>query len=92
MVLLDALALTLALGEPLDDALPAYARMRRWHIRSYQSFSALLTLMYESDSRFLPWIRDRLMAPPATWPVIRPMLSRLVAGNLLPPLAGERPP
>lgn len=92
MALLDALALVLALREPLDDALPAYARMRRWHVFSYQSLSALLTPMYQSDSRLLPRIRDRFLAPLATWPVIRPMLSHLVAGDLLRPLAGERLP
>lgn len=92
MALLDALALVLALRAPPEEALPAYAAMRRWHIRSYQGFSALLTPMYQSDSRFLPRIRDGLLAPLATWPVIRPMLSRLVAGDLLPPLAGERLP
>lgn len=53
-------------------------------MRSYQGFSALLTPMYQSDSRFLPRIRDRLLAPLATWPVIRPMLSYLVAEDLLP--------
>ncbi|WP_232962445.1 hypothetical protein [Paracoccus tegillarcae] len=92
MALLDALALVIALRQPLIDALPDYARMRRWHIRSYQAFSALLTPMYQSNSHALPWLRDHLMAPMATWPVVRPMLSRLVAGDLLPPLAGERQP
>lgn len=47
MALLDALALVLALRIPREDALPAYARMRRWHVRSYQGFSALLTPMYQ---------------------------------------------
>ncbi len=92
MALLDALALVLALRAPPEDALPAYAGMRRWHIRLYQGFSALLTPMYQSDSRLLPWMRDRLLAPLATWPVVRPMLSHLVAGDLLRPLAGERVP
>lgn len=45
--------------------------MRRWHIRSYQALNALLVPMYQSDNRLLPWIRDRLLAPLATWPVIR---------------------
>lgn len=90
MALLDALALVHALREPLEDALPAYAHMRRWHIRSYQALSALLTPMYQSDNRVLPWIRDRLLAPLATWPVVRGMLSHLVAGDLMPPLAGKR--
>ncbi|MFD1798087.1 FAD-dependent oxidoreductase [Paracoccus aurantiacus] len=92
MALLDALALVTALRDPLEDALPAYASMRRWHVRSYQGFSALLTPMYQSDSRILPWLRDRLLAPVATWPVMRSALSHLVAGDLLRPLAGERLP
>lgn len=92
MALLDALALVAALRGPPEEALPAYARMRRWHIRSYQVFSALLTPMYQSDSRILPWLRDHLLAPLATWPLVRGSLSHLVAGDLLLPLAGTRLP
>lgn len=92
MALLDALALVIALRQPLADALPDYAQMRRWHLRPYQAFSAVLTPMYQSDSLWLPWLRDHLLAPMAGWPVVRPMLSHLVAGDLLPPLAGERLP
>lgn len=92
MALLDALALVRALRGPLDWALPDYARMRRWHVLIYQAFSALLTPMYQSDSAILPRIRDLLLSPTANWPVIRPMLSHLVAGDLLRPLAGERFP
>jgi 2-polyprenyl-6-methoxyphenol hydroxylase-like FAD-dependent oxidoreductase len=89
MALLDAAALASAIAtNPWEDALPAYARMRRWHVRSYQALSAAFTPMYQSDSRILPALRNRLLAPASEWPVVRQMLTRLVAGNLLHPLAG----
>lgn len=92
MALLDACALSLALRQPLEDALPAYAHMRNWHIRSYQMMSAIFTPMYQSDSRVLPLLRDHILAPAARWPVIRQILTRLVAGTMLPPIAGEHFP
>ena len=93
MALLDAAALAAAIaGNPWEDALPAYARMRRWHVRSYQALSAAFTPMYQSDSRILPALRNHLMAPASEWPVVRQMLTRLVAGNLLHPLAGAALP
>jgi 2-polyprenyl-6-methoxyphenol hydroxylase-like FAD-dependent oxidoreductase len=89
MALLDALALHVALAmNAVEDALPAYARMRRWHVRSYQAMSAAFTPMYQSDSRVLPGLRNHLLAPLSGWPGVRQMLTRLVAGNLLHPLAG----
>ena len=85
MALLDALALATALLA--DDPLPRYARMRRWHVRSYQMMSAALTLMYQSHSRILPPLRDHLLAPLGRLPPVRAALTRLVSGDLLPPLA-----
>ncbi len=85
MALLDAMALSLALTG--DDPLPRYARTRRWHVRSYQALSALLTPMYQSDSRLLPPLRDHLLAPLGRLPPVRAALTRLVSGDLLPPLA-----
>jgi 2-polyprenyl-6-methoxyphenol hydroxylase-like FAD-dependent oxidoreductase len=44
MALFDALALARALHQnPLDDALPRYAQTRRWHVRLYQTLSAVFT-------------------------------------------------
>jgi 2-polyprenyl-6-methoxyphenol hydroxylase-like FAD-dependent oxidoreductase len=89
MALLDAAALASALAaNPWEDALPAYARMRRWHVRSYQALSAVFTPMYQSDSRVLPALRNHVLGPMSDWPVVRQGLSRLVAGTLLHPLAG----
>jgi 2-polyprenyl-6-methoxyphenol hydroxylase-like FAD-dependent oxidoreductase len=90
MALFDALALSRALkSAPLADALTHYAKMRRWHVRAYQGMSAAFTPQYQSDSRILPALRDWVLAPLSlTWP-LPIILSRLVAGELLPPLAGE---
>lgn len=93
MALLDALALTQALYEyPMDQALPAYARMRRWHVRLYQTLSAAFTPQYQSASRMLPMLRDHLLAPLSFTPPVPRILSRLIAGDLIPPLAGQQFP
>ena len=92
MALLDALALALALRGPKDQALADYAAMRRWHVRAYQGMSALFTPMYQSGSPRLPVLRDRLLAPFSTWPVVRGVLTHLVAGTMIPPLAGTDAP
>jgi len=87
MALLDALALFTALqNHPLAQALPRYAAMRRWHVRSYQIMSALFTPAYQSDSRVLPLLRDHVLAPCGQLPGIRQVLTALVSGDMLPPL------
>jgi 2-polyprenyl-6-methoxyphenol hydroxylase-like FAD-dependent oxidoreductase len=88
MALLDALALAMALEAlPLPEALPRYAQMRRWHVRSYQTMSALFTPMYQSASPRLPLLRDWLLAPASRiWPVPK-LLTALVSGSMMPPLA-----
>ena len=90
MALLDALALALALEG--KDPLATYAAMRRWHVRAYQGMSAAFTPMYQSGSRALPPLRDHLLAPLSRLPGMRHLLTALVSGDLLPPLAGERFP
>ena len=92
MALLDAMALKLALDGGLDGALPRYAAMRRWHRSLYQGFSALLTPMYQSHSRALPVLRDFVLAPLGRAPLVRGVLTALVSGDVLPPLAGQRWP
>jgi 2-polyprenyl-6-methoxyphenol hydroxylase-like FAD-dependent oxidoreductase len=88
MALLDALALARALAHAPHDPGPAYARMRRWHVRLYQALSAAFTPQYQSDSRVLPLLRDRVLMPVSRlWPVPR-ILTALVGGDLIPPLAG----
>ena len=88
MALLDALALSLALDAlPLVEALPRYAAMRRWHLRLYQAMSAVFTPMYQSDSRILPGLRNLILAPVGRMPPVRQILTALVTGDVLPPLA-----
>ncbi|MBF9034009.1 NAD(P)-binding protein [Rhodobacterales bacterium HKCCE2091] len=92
MALLDARALQLALRDrPLSEALPRYASARRWHVAAYQALSASFTPQYQSDSRFLPVVRDRLLAPMSQVPPLPRILTRLVCGDLLPPMPALTP-
>lgn len=92
MALLDALALAEAIKRvPLQDALPLYAKSRRWHVRVYQMMSWAFTPQYQSDSRFLPKLRDNILFPLSMTPPIPRVLTGLVCGNLLPPLASLGP-
>jgi salicylate hydroxylase len=74
MALLDAYALALALrsGESVDEALGKASALRSRHVRLYQLLTALFTPVYQSDSKALPFLRDRIVGPlsklwPATW-------------------------
>lgn len=87
MALLDAAALAAALERAEGEvALRLYAAARRWHVRAYQAMSWLFTPQYQSDSRVLPVLRDRLLYPLSRVPPVPAVLSRLVRGDLLPPL------
>ena len=88
MALLDARALQLALRQSRgEEALRRFAMARRWHIWTYQAMSAAFTPQYQSDSTVLPILRDRVLSPLSrTWP-LPPILTRLVCGNLVPPMA-----
>jgi 2-polyprenyl-6-methoxyphenol hydroxylase-like FAD-dependent oxidoreductase len=88
MALLDARALSLALREAdLATALARYASLRRWHVRLYQALSLSFTPLYQSDSRWLPVLRDILVPIATTVPPLPQFLALLVAGRLLDPLA-----
>ena len=88
MALLDVRALTLALRRLTDlgAALNEYARLRRWHVRLYQAMSLTLTPFYQSDSRWLPILRDILVPVATAVPPLPQFLAALVAGRLLYPL------
>ena len=92
MALLDALALSRSLEatSSLEQALKAYARMRHWHIRTFQWASAAFTPFYQSDGRVLPFVRDWLTAPLSQLPIGRQVLVRLVSGMTVPPLRGAK--
>ena len=91
MALLDAWALALALRRRTDPdaAIAQTLALRRRHVRLYQALTAAFTPVYQSDSRVLPFVRDRLVGPLSKiWPATRiqaAMVSGLV-GNPLGPL------
>ncbi len=91
MALLDAWALGQGLDGAMsvDEGLARVVGLRRRHVRIYQALTALFTPVYQSDSRAIPWLRDRLVGPlsrvwPATW-IQAAMVSGLI-GNPLRPL------
>lgn len=87
MALLDALALREALRRHKGHAaLKHYAKSRRWHVRTYQAMSWIFTPQYQSDSRILPILRDRIIFPLSMIPPVPRLLTRLVRGNMLPPI------
>lgn len=94
MALLDALALARALRVARGDAaLALYAKARRWHVRVYQMMSAAFTPQYQSDSHWLPVLRDNVLFPLSMVPPVPHILTALVCGTMLPPtgrLKGQR--
>ncbi|WP_254621019.1 NAD(P)/FAD-dependent oxidoreductase [Sphingomonas sp. CL5.1] len=96
MALLDAWALAKGLreGASVRAGLERAVARRRRHVHLYQRLTALFTPVYQSDSRLLPFVRDRLVGPmsklwPATW-IQAAMVSGLV-GNPLHPLGLDAP-
>jgi 2-polyprenyl-6-methoxyphenol hydroxylase-like FAD-dependent oxidoreductase len=87
MALLDAMALAraLALAEG-DAALALYAAARRWHVMAYQAMSAAFTPQYQSDSRWLPVLRDRVLYPLSQVPPGPKVLTAIVCGTMMRPL------
>ena len=90
MALLDAASLALALRLPLDEAALVHHRARRGHLGLYQAMSAVFTPQYQSSSRVLPWLRDRVLAPLSRIPPLPRVLTAIVSGDILPPVAGSR--
>ena len=94
MALLDAYALAAGLhqADDLAETLGIAVSMRRRHVQLYQWLTTLFTPVYQSDSKMLPLVRDRVVGPlsklwPATW-IQAAMVSGLV-GNPLRPLGLE---
>ncbi|MFT4053830.1 MAG: NAD(P)/FAD-dependent oxidoreductase [Novosphingobium sp.] len=88
MALLDAWALAQGLGQndSVDEGVRHAIRLRRRHVMIYQRLTALFTPVYQSDSRLLPLIRDRLVGPLSKlWPataIQASMVSGLVGNPL----------
>ncbi len=88
MALLDAFALAQAVAtEGRAEIGPTYAQLRQGHVRLFQMMSRMFTPVYQSDSRALPILRDRIVGPlSGTWPAPA-LLGALVAGTMGFPLA-----
>ncbi len=87
MALLDAMALARALDQAEGDAaLALYAAARRWHVLTYQAMSAAFTPQYQSDSRWLPVLRDRVLFPLSQVPPGPKVLTAIVCGTMMRPL------
>jgi 2-polyprenyl-6-methoxyphenol hydroxylase-like FAD-dependent oxidoreductase len=87
MALLDAAALAHALSSAatVEQGLAAYAAARRGHVRLFQLLSYAFTPFYQSDSRAIAWLRDRLVATIAKIPPTPQLLAAIVSGTLLDP-------
>eukprot|EP00439_Symbiodinium_sp_Y106_P088020 s1_g556.t1 len=87
MALLDAYALARAFESTTDlaEVGEIYARARRFHLRFYQAASHVFTPVYQSDSRVLPWLRDRFFVPATKVPLVPTLLGHTVGGTLVPP-------
>ena len=88
MALLDAYALAMALRQASDvaSALANAVAMRTRHVRLYQALTALVTPVYQSDGRVLPFVRDQLVGPLSKlWPATR-IQAAMVSGLIGDPL------
>ncbi len=87
MALLDAFALAEALARlPVQEALHAYARARRDHVRLYQLLSKVFTPLYQSNSKVPAFLRDWLLVPATAVPPLPWILGKLVSGDLVAPI------
>jgi salicylate hydroxylase len=88
MALLDAYAVARALREArsVAEALDRTVALRRFHVRMFQFLSWMFTPVYQSDSRVLPFVRDRLVGPLSQmWPATEIQAS-MVTGLIGNPL------
>lgn len=88
MALLDAWALATALSrhDDLQQALNKAIALRRRHVTLYQWLTWLFTPVYQSDSRVLPFVRDRLVGPISKlWPATA-IQAAMVSGLIGDPL------
>lgn len=88
MALLDAWALAIGLSRhrAIEPALAETIALRRRHVQLYQWLTWLFTPVYQSESRVLPFVRDRVVGPLSKlWPataIQAAMVSGLIGGPL----------
>ncbi len=93
LALLDAIALAHSLAHAADmpGALAAYTRARKSHLHFYSQASRILTPLFQSDLKVLPWLRDIFMAHSAGWPVLQSVNLQTLVGVRKGWLGGELP-
>jgi 2-polyprenyl-6-methoxyphenol hydroxylase-like FAD-dependent oxidoreductase len=93
LALLDAIALAHSLSQANDvpTALAAYTRARKNHLHFYSQASRILTPLFQSDLKALPWLRDIFMAHSAGWPVLQSVNLQTLVGVRKGWLGGELP-
>lgn len=83
LALVDAriLARCVRQADTLSDAFALYSRRRKAHLAIYQTASRLLTPVFQSHSRSLGWLRDRVMplARRSAWS--QGQAARLISGR-----------
>jgi 2-polyprenyl-6-methoxyphenol hydroxylase-like FAD-dependent oxidoreductase len=91
MALLDAVTLAhcLASHNDVPTALGAYTRQRKRHLAYYGAASRMLTPMFQSHQRMLPWLRDVFMAPMTKLPLVKQANLQTLTGVRGGWLSGE---
>jgi 2-polyprenyl-6-methoxyphenol hydroxylase-like FAD-dependent oxidoreductase len=84
LALVDAIELAdaIAAASSMPAALDAYSRTRRRHLGFYQFATRALTPLFQSDSRAIAWIRDRVF-PHSRWlgPLRRKMIRTMIGAD-----------
>jgi len=82
LALLDALVLaeSIAARPTVAEGLDLYATTRRPHLRHYQRMTRWLTPFFQSDSRFLGWLRDWSFPIANAVPPLRKLMISTMAG------------
>lgn len=80
--MIDAIVLAdmLERATTIDAALAGYAAGRRRHMRFYQLASRLMTPLFQSESRLLPFLRDVTFHRLRVLPYLRREMVRTLAG------------
>ena len=83
LALIDALVLAQCMAAQSDApaALAAYSAARRAHLGYYQWASSVLTPVFQSDARLLPFLRDQLLGIACRLPGVRGQMLATLTGS-----------
>ena len=82
LALLDAVALNDCINQHTDmrSALANYTAQRRGHLHFYSQASRLLTPIFQSNLKTIPWLRDQFLAVSARLPVMKGVNHQTLVG------------